>query len=567
VQQPPRRGSFDDAVTRLNSGNSNELWELAALLSVLEYYGSSELDLFPALHPERPRLFCDAVLRSRASIHRDRQYRPSEFVSILNWSGEGLLDPRIEAIRSGRPREEMLFDLTRFFARWGNIQIRYQEIENADVGRAIALYHVLPERGTFRDEPTALLVKRIRDGICSFLGCSIPEFLLVYVKVGLRCWHLFQQVKQALPAGMATSCSTGHKQLERLSAILQWLYVSRSSFSSSISFSAEGLAEIWGVHASPEAITAFLDCWSAQTQVLRSLLASPAYSAGSGSWCLSPLERYPVVRLDRLSQASVQRFLVPNLRFYLRSMPGVLDYALQESLGDEYNQFRGAVYEEYVTGMLREEYPHSLAIPERSYTPRKSEAKGPDVVFVEEAGEPLILLEVKARRVGAKTRSDMDDQSLDANLQDAYAALRRLPGKADDLFAGLDEYEEVRLLASKTTRASTLCVCVLPDTPFAVNELTHYRVAHGDLDLGDIDLPFCLMSVATLEKAIACAKSRQSSLAAVLMRFIERARNLDMQGPLAEFFGEPTEPRGALYGESFLKHVVWNVASGEPNPH
>jgi hypothetical protein len=557
VPGPRHRGSFDDAVSRLNSGNSNELWELAALLTVLEYYGSSQLDLFPALHPERPRLLCDAILRSNASFHRHRAYAPREFVDIINWSSEGLLDPRIEAIGSGRPRDEMLFDLTRAIARWGNIQIKYQDVQNADVGRAIALYEVLPETAHFRDSQTADLVHRVRVEISGYLGCRVPELLLVYTKAGLRSRWLFERVASAVKLAMPGALKSEQDQLVRLSAILQWLYSERSRLSPSVSFTAEELRNLWGVQSRPEAVSAFLKCWSSDTRTLRSLLDLPAYAAGSGSWRLSPLERYPVLQLDRLSPKQAPSFVVPNFRFYLCSMPRPLDYALQEGLGDEYNQFRGAVYEEYVAEMLGEEYPGALVISERSYRPRKVEAKGPDVVFVEAIGEPLILVEVKARRVSAKSRSDMDDEALDANLEDAYSALGKLASKADDLFAGLEEYAEVKPFAAGTSRDATLCVCVLPDTPFAVNELTHYRVARGDLTLGSLDLRFCIMSVATLETAISCAKTTGSTVAAVLGRFIERASVLEMHGPLAEFFGEAKTPLGPLYGERFLQRLAW----------
>jgi hypothetical protein len=564
VQIPGRRGSFDDAVSRLNSGNSNELWELAALVSVLEFFGSSELDLFPALHFERPRLFCDAILKSRASVDRHRQYLPTEFVDILNWSGENLNDPRMESIGRAQSQEEMLFQLMRAVARWANIQIRYQDIANGDVGRTIALYETLPEAGRFRDESTGHLVQEVRDKIHSFLGCSIPDLVLIYALVGLGCRQLFERLKRALRASMTAALAGEVKQTKRLSAILQWMCATRSQISPAISFTARRLSELGGPQVRSEAVDAFLRCWSSETRTLRSLLESPAYAAGSGSWRLSPLERYPIVQLDKSSPTATPSFVVPNYRFYLCSIPRALDYTLQTNLGEEYNQFRGAVYEEYVARMLREKYPRALVIPERPYALRRSETRGPDVVFVEAPGEPLILLEVKARRVSARARSDMDDDSLDANLQDAYAALNRLPSKADDLFAGISEYSELEPYAGRTSRHATLCVCVLPEAPFAINELTYYRCKDEDPCLISIDLQYCIMGIATLERAIASAETGGLALAAVLNEFIQRARHLDLQGPLAEFFGGDPVALGHLYSESFLEGVSRNAASGSP---
>jgi len=138
--QPRQKRSFDDAVRRLNSGNINELWELCALISVLEYYGGTRLKLFPELHYEHPRLFCEAILKSKASLHRHRQYTPEEFIAILNWSQEGLYDPRVEELGGTGTSQELQFQLIRTVSRWANIQMRFQNVQNGALGRTLALW-------------------------------------------------------------------------------------------------------------------------------------------------------------------------------------------------------------------------------------------------------------------------------------------------------------------------------------------------------------------------------------------------------------------------------------------
>ncbi len=252
------------------------------------------------------------------------------------------------------------------------------------------------------------------------------------------------------------------------------------------------------------------------------------------------------------------RYVVPNFRFFLRSLPAVLDYTLLETLDAEYDQFRGAVFEAYVAMMLHDMYPGSIALPERGYARIKAMAKkGPDVAFVEALGEPLLLFEVKARRVRADTRSEMDDDSIDHNLADVYAALRRLPTKATDLFQGISEYSEMTGALQATSRAQSIGLCILPDAPFAINELTYHRASRGEHGLDQIDFEYCIMGIGTLEKAVAVAKQRKTSLAVILREFMNRAKDLEMHSPLAEFFGEEGAEPEMIYGETFLDRIRW----------
>jgi len=465
---------FDKAVSRLNSGNVNSLWELAALLAVLEYFGSHSLDLFPEMHYERPRLFCEAILASKATFWHHREYSADDFIKLINWSGEGLLDPRIEQIQHGRERKEMLFDLTRAAARWANIQIRYQDLWNGDLGRCFALYDVVSSKGHFRDEQTADLVKRVRARIDAFLGCSLTELLAVYAKVGLWQRQLYENLVHRLDLNPKCRPTLKRERLQRLRAVLCGLFECRQLLHPLISFTRSDVLELGSNVVRPEAFTAFRQCFCADTRTLRSLRARPAYSAGRECWHVSPLERYPVVQMQGLPRQAT-RYVVPNYRFYLRSLPAALDYTLLASLDAEYNQFRGAIFEAYIGMMLREMYPNSICLPEREYARvRAKKMKGPDIAFVEAIGEPLLLFEVKARRLRADTRSEMDNSSIDHNLADVYAALRRLPGKATDLFEGVCEYSEITDVLKTSSRDQAIGLCILPNVPFAINELTYY---------------------------------------------------------------------------------------------
>jgi len=553
-----QNSSFGKAVTRLNSGNLNELWELAALLSVLEYYGCHALDLFPELHFERPRLFCEAILASKSSFLHHRVYTPDDFIKVINWSDDGLMDKRFSQIESGRDRKTMLFDVTRALARMANIQMRYQDTQAGDQGRIVALYDVIPATGVFRDEATASLVKRVKRKIDDTLGCSILELLRVYAKAGLWQRNLYDNLNLALNLNLEQQFTRKQDRLHRLRAVLSRLFGLRPAMSPIISFTQQDLLKLAVGGDREAALDAFRACFCASTQPLRSLLSLPAYSTGEECWHLSPLERFPVVEMQVMHREH-PRFAIPNFRFYLRSLPAALDYTLLESLDEEYDQFRGAVLEAYVARLLQDEFPGSIVAPERAYSRAKGKTvRGPDVAFVEAVGEPLLLIEVKARRVLAATRSQMDDDSIDLNLADALSALRRLPSKASDFFRHLEEYSELDQALRATTREQTIGVCVLPDVPFGINELMYYRADRGEHRLREIDIDYCIMGIATFEKAVAVAKSRRLPLSVILREFMARARDLEMTGPLAEFFGEEGADPDRIYGETFLSGVSFN---------
>ena len=109
--------AFEDAVIRLNSGNSDDLWEMVALISTLEYFGGEQLQLFPALCFEDVRLFSEAILRSRASNSRHRIYSPKDVIYVLNNARDGLRDAELESIESGRERQTMLLQLNKILQK------------------------------------------------------------------------------------------------------------------------------------------------------------------------------------------------------------------------------------------------------------------------------------------------------------------------------------------------------------------------------------------------------------------------------------------------------------------
>jgi hypothetical protein len=178
-----RRLSFDDAVQRLNSKKLESLLEVSSLLSTLELYGGDESPVFPLLNNERCRLFSDAIVSSKAAKYKSDVLTENDLTYVMNVVN-ALVDPRLSSeVVSGRPREEMLYKLLKFFSRMANIQFRQQEFR--PVGRILGLLEVLPKRDIllFTEESRSAVSKFAHD-LSTTLGASLLDLYTIYLLLG-----------------------------------------------------------------------------------------------------------------------------------------------------------------------------------------------------------------------------------------------------------------------------------------------------------------------------------------------------------------------------------------------
>lgn len=542
---------FADAVTRLNSGDLELLLGHAAELSSLEFHFGEKLDLFPALNPEIARAFADAILASRAGFLRSRTYSQKDLAYVINNAMDGLTDPRLqEEIGEGRPRDEMLRAARAIFSRWANIQLRQQIFDlPSAVGRAIGFLDLLPTQSRQLDDARATEVGTVAQAVRGFLGSSAEELARVFMAVN----HWYQRLGREC-ASVAEQAWERHQRLSqryadrghRLAQVVQALLDESSRIAPLCSFSADDLWRFAQQKPAPATIARFLELFSADVQYVRRLREEQPYVVGANLWRLSPLERFPLIRLPGA------RFVAPNVRFLLHSFSTVLDYSLLEALGGRFDGFRGAVLELHLRGCVSAAFPNALVVPERQYRRGKYCVRGPDLILGD-AGAPLVLIEAKARRVAAEARSSTSEDALDKNLSDVYAALKRLPQKVRDMAAGLPEYGGVQAALSEGLRQEPLFVCVLPETIYFLTEQIRQRAdASEDHPLHGLGYAYCVLSVATFEIAVAVSRKRAVPLAAVLKRFWEQSGEPELSGPAAELFDDEEVDARDLYAANYI---------------
>lgn len=95
--------------------------------------------------------------------------------------------------------------------------------------------------------------------------------------------------------------------------------------------------------------------------------------------------------------------------------------------------------------------------------------------------------------------------------------------------------------------------------PEAVFFVTQQILAHSKADenhpLNGFPYPFCIMSLETLEYAVAISIQRSTSLASVLGRFAEQAENLEMSAPASELFDSESLEPISFFGFQFFDTI------------
>src|SRR5690606_1833849 len=117
---------------------------------------------------------------------------------------------------------------------------------------------------------------------------------------------------------------------------------------------------------SPTKIDAFLTTIARETRHLRELTRRAPYDLGFLSYRLSPLERFPIVRVQGRAASS---FVVPSFPYLDRLITELPHYVLQDTADtrSRYHETRGAVQEIFLAELLASQLPHLNCMTERRY--------------------------------------------------------------------------------------------------------------------------------------------------------------------------------------------------------
>ena len=523
---------------------------------------------FPMLNSEKVRMLSHTVLESRAQYHQGGALPDNEnFRKILNDCVDSLYDSSdIAVIQAARGIDCAHFEFQRFFVRTGAVQIPGQEpLVWERAGRLVAMLEVLPRR-----YPDRVPVGQ-RDAVARVLP-QVPELRRATISELTRAfadllgWQHFVQTRSyaafcVLGLPLLGNDKTEDQRGSRRATLIMSFLKAQPVLDDYLVFSVEQVLGFLEKLNSPGyasaargRLEAFLRLAARSADELRGMLPSPEFSQGHPGKRLSPLERFPVVRIDLLAPEQ-PRFVVPNYRYLAKSFGAIVDFTLTEHLGVKYEAARGALFHLYLRQLIEERLDDVLVIPETRYDQSKGGKDSPDLTLVEPVARRIIGLEVKGRRINLVTRLTLGDDELAENLEDAFAALVKLPGKIEDLRSDRPEFEEWRPAITATGDSPPILVVVLQEGPRLLSHLLHDQ-AHLDPDhpLARLANPYCILTADDLERAVEIAHRSGRPLSDLLEDHYRRSGTQDPTQPPAEMFGDSTIiPPADTFAASFLE--------------
>lgn len=532
------------------------LWKVSSRLSLLEVFTKPEdpFAAFPMLNSEKTRLFSQAVLSSSAVYTQDGVLPSSEdFRKIINDCNHILHDPDDLALvssASGTDRAHLEFQ--RFFVRLAAQQFPGQRPDTwGDTGRLIAMFEVLPERHA--DRVPIAQQPQVRSVVASLeavLGARLSDLAIAFADI--LAWQTFlaQKNHRLFSASGLTHAKENESEEHRaerqalylLSLILpvpvldELLVADLTHVLKMLDLVTPGYSS----EAMPR-VQAFLNLAARSAGELRSMLRLAEYQLGHHSKRLSPLERYPIVRVDPPGEWGAPTFVVPNYRHLLESFPSIVDFTLADSLGTDYQAARGALLHLYLRQLVEDRLPDIVIVPETKYDQARGAKDSPDLTLIDLRSGRLIAVEVKGRRINLATRISVSSEDLRNNLTDAFAALGRLAAKVTDLYSPRPEFSSWRAAIDQTRNAPPILVVVVREGLQFLSQFVSEEVKQDPLHpLRRVHDPYCLLSSGDFERAVEIARSSKQSLGHLLAEHNRRSGERDYQSSPAEWFGQDT---------------------------
>jgi hypothetical protein len=551
----PPETAFLHGTSLLNNTNVDFLWKVSARLSLHEAFTEPEDPCFllPMLSTENIRLFDQIIIASRADSSKSRHLIDEELRAVLNDCVDSSNNTdSLARLKVANHTDRSHLELQRFLSQMANVQFPLQEARPVlQTGRAIAIFESLPRShaelipSDRRSEVELLLGK-----MNNFLGVSLSDiarsFLVVLSYQALAHVASRQAVEMFL-AGEPRPSSNDRLRNATISALLT--YSPADSLDRWLLFDPERLAAFFDLKSASESLLsldAFLRLFSATADQLRAALKTrKEFSIGHISSRLSPLERYPVVRM----KPGGSKLIVPNYWHLAKSFGPVVDFSLLEAFQDDYSRARGTLLELYLRRLLGEQLPDLIVIPETSYG--RPERRGPDLTLIDPRHERIILVEIKGRRMTLDTRLTMDSDTFNANLKESYGALLSLPQKLQDLYSGIPEYRQYQAAIDSTRNSEPILAVVLSEGVYFMSHIVRLQAQEPADRLYDFKYPYCVLSLDRFEHAVEVSKSHQQPLWSLFEQHYQRSGALDHQSPAADMFGGATIDEDETFAARF----------------
>jgi len=536
-----------EAANLLSRTNLDQTWMLVSLLSLMDSLPQSNDDhllLFPMLNLEKVRLLSAAVLASKSLSYKTQDLSPNQFTALLNYVNAALGD--VESLEAKRPLNDMggsdLF-FRFFFANLGNVQIHYQDIRFQErVGRLIAMFETLPR--THRSRMSDGFWVRADPALAAiqdFLGGQPIHLYAV-------CTHVFWYMCAPVYSEVLGRLKQAHAESASQVNLIQYLFSLCKVYGPRLALTVEMQPPPDLVTPYRDIIPRFMRIFARTTRELRDLMQTDkAYRQGTIAHRLSPLDRYPVVWLDK------HRAIVPNYRFLYRNITDIMHFALREAV-TWYDELRGGLQELYLHALLEAKLPAVIIIPERAYRRGKESVRGPDLILVE--GDHLLLVESKARRFTVETRFSMTPQLLLSNLKGAIDSIVALQDKHAELSKGLPEYHNVQAVLDRARDTAPLFLSIVGNEVSMMGEMLRGLEQHDpDFPLRGFKHQWDILGIDGFERAVEFAASSKRTLRAVIEEHIARSKVVEHGTPAADLFGT-IEPDMDSFAVSFFRRSL-----------
>ena len=266
---------------------------------------------------------------------------------------------------------------------------------------------------------------------------------------------------------------------------------------------------------------------------LSSLRWSHPFNAGQITYRLSPLERYPIIRLND------SRYIIPNIRYFLTSFTNILHFLLQDLYrNNEFNETFGSVYEQYIVDFSKDRLPKTILVPEIRYKKANNYVDGPDLTIIDKENNSLILIEVKSKNLRIDSRLNPTSPDVLDDMKRALYSLEKLPVKLKDLYHGYKEYSrwqnDINLIDKNNVYFCIVIGKGIYYLPEIVNLLKEQDSSHF---LNHFDYKYAIMENATFERGVELVYANKTTLPNVVETYWKSSVNNNQKELSAEQLG------------------------------
>lgn len=282
----------------------------------------------------------------------------------------------------------------------------------------------------------------------------------------------------------------------------------------------------------PNSIDAFLQLTSTTFHKLQLLNKELPFQSGHISERLSPLERFPIIKLD------FPRFCIPNFRLANSGFGELLRYALQNLYrNNEFTQVLGSCQEFLIEDLVSNLQIDDLQIvPEREYTRNGSSYRGPDLIVVE--NKRMLIIESKALHVSLNSRLNHYSEHLLKDLEPVVKAIKEVEdNKLPDIVARHDVYGDINDNLVDFMKCAPIIIAVVGQGIVSMQEhITKLKEKHPEHLFNKMSNPHIVIDIFNFYRALETAKYNNIPLYDLFYKFWEVGNNLGAKSNSSDMF-------------------------------